>query len=94
MVNFSDFYYKLSESDKQLFRDVAEIRLGWGHSTFYYKLRHGHTSRPEDTLLVVILNEFETDKESLIQTVTDYCATHELARVRDARISKRKKQSK
>ncbi len=75
MKKFSDFYESLTIPERAILRDVLDVRLGWGRSTFYYKLRWEHFSRVESREVAAIMGDFQMDMEKYIREVKDFLSS-------------------
>ncbi|MCQ2345516.1 MAG: hypothetical protein MJZ82_01975 [Paludibacteraceae bacterium] len=71
MQNLSVFYHSLTQNQKRVFRDVMDVELGWGRSTFYYKQNHCNFSLLEARALEKILSDFLDNFANYRQLVID-----------------------
>ncbi len=60
--------------ERLVIRDYFDVRFGWGHSTFYYKISNANFSRSEKELLTPIIETYLTNPNALRQAVLDAVA--------------------
>lgn len=72
MINLYDFYLNLTKNERVVCRDVLDIRLGWGRSTFYYKVKHQNLTVPEVRELNLLLNDFHPNFKQYVAMVMNF----------------------